>query len=91
MEHVSTQGMTEEELGMLSKHITRKIACYKTELYPPILKIMTGFKKEQDYFVPHTMQDLPAGLTDEAFVSLFWPRIHHWREGNMHILTRDTG
>jgi hypothetical protein len=89
MEHASTQGMTEEELGTLSKHITRKIARYETELYPPILKIMAGFKKEQDYFVPRTMLDLPAGLTDEALVSLFWPRIHHWRESQADTLLGD--
>jgi hypothetical protein len=89
MEHASTQGMTEEELGTLSKHITRKIARYETELYPPVLKIMAGFKKEEDYFVPRVHLDLPNGITDEVLVSLLWPRIHHWRESQADTLLGD--
>ena len=80
IESASKRGCTEDEIGTLSKHVTRKIAHYETELHPVILLVLSGFTKKESYFVPRTHLQLPYGLTEEHLVHWFFPRIDEWRE-----------
>ena len=57
---VSREGLTEDEIGTLSKHITRKTARYLTDLYPPTLSTQSGFTKILGtYFAPRSGLDVP--------------------------------
>jgi Centromere DNA-binding protein complex CBF3 subunit, domain 2 len=80
IEHASVAGLNNDELGTLSKHITDKIDRYTTELYPPVLKVMARFSKEEEYWVPRLSLGLPSDFTHNDLVKCLWPRIDEWRE-----------
>jgi hypothetical protein len=82
MEHGSARGeLNEVELSSLSKHQTgKKITRYETELYLPVMRVMSGHKKSNDdYFVPRTTLIPPNGLTQEDLCRMLFPRIDVWR------------
>jgi Centromere DNA-binding protein complex CBF3 subunit, domain 2 len=79
MNRGSKAGMKGDELGTLSKHITEKIDCYKSELYPPLLKVMSLHTKDESYFVPRTKLELPEDITEDELVRRLFPRIDEWR------------
>jgi hypothetical protein len=75
----SRAGLNAEEIATLSKHKTERIfEAYLTELYPPVLKVMAGFRVGGDpYFVARTEDPLP--LKDETAVRAVFPKIDVWR------------
>jgi hypothetical protein len=79
MELGSRAGLNAEEIATLSKHKTERIfEAYLTELYPPVLSVMAGFRVAGDpYVVPRTEDPLP--LTDEAATKAVFPKIELWR------------
>jgi hypothetical protein len=55
MEYASSRGeLTSHAVSGLSKHDIGKVARYITELPPSMLRVMSGFKVHEDYFVPRT-------------------------------------
>ena len=93
MEAGSFRGELESnQLGTMSKHKTEKIAVYETELLPPVLRVMAGFRQKSCYFVPRTRvfpreellhHHFPNGVVQqnerEAATFLIFPRMRHWR------------
>jgi hypothetical protein len=61
----SRAGFNAKEIVTVSKHKTERIfEAYLTELYPPVLSVMSGFRVAADpYVVPRTENPLP--LKDE--------------------------
>ena len=78
-ESASKKGCSDDVIGTMSKHVTRKIARYETELHPKILLVMAGFEKRDTYFVPRIHLKLPTGWLIENLVLLLFPRITVWR------------
>jgi Centromere DNA-binding protein complex CBF3 subunit, domain 2 len=90
----STRGELESsKIGTMSKHKTEKIAVYETELFPPVLRVMSGFRQQSCYLVPRTRvfpcallreHQFPNGAIEqdavEAATLLLFPRIRVWRE-----------
>jgi hypothetical protein len=62
----SRAGLNAEEIATLSKHKTERIfEAYLTELYPPVLTVMAGFRIHDDpYVVPRTEDPIP--FSDET-------------------------
>jgi hypothetical protein len=75
----SRAGLNAEEIATLSKHKTERIfEAYLTELYPPVLSVMGGFRVAGDpYVVPRTEDPLP--LKDEEATRAVFPKIEQWR------------
>ena len=81
MEYASSRGeLDEAALGSLSKHTTSKLSkCYNTELFPPVLRVMAGFDKDDVYFCPrtsHCSREMPEAILS----ALIFPRINEWRQ-----------
>jgi hypothetical protein len=63
-------------IATMSKHCTNKIYRYATELYTPLMKVMAGFKRTNDYFVPRMQVQLPVEWDVE---SIIFPHLETWR------------
>ena len=78
MEQGSVEGeLTTEELATMSKHDTKKIFRYATELYKPLLKVMSGHLRSDEYFVPRTLLEIPEQWGD--IMELIFPLARVWR------------
>lgn len=91
----TTRGELEtHKITTMSKHKTEKgkMAVYETELFPPVLRVMSGFQQQSCYFVERTrlfptealrQHQFPNGQVRtneyEAAAYLIFPRIGHWR------------
>lgn len=81
MEFASSRGeLTSHAVSGLSKHDIGKVARYITELPPSTLRVMSGFKFDEDYFVPRTQLAMFNGLSKEDITLLVFPMINEWRE-----------
>jgi hypothetical protein len=65
IEYGSTEGLGDDDATSISKHNEdRKLGkVYMTELRPHAMKVMAGCGKDETYFVPRTLLQLP--WTDE--------------------------
>jgi hypothetical protein len=73
--------LDEAVLGSMSNHTTSKLGkCYHTELFPSLLRVMSGFDKDDVYFCPHTGHFGPQEMPESILSSLVFPRIGEWRE-----------
>jgi Centromere DNA-binding protein complex CBF3 subunit, domain 2 len=81
IEHASAAGCQNDELGTMSKHLIDKIDRYTTELYPPLLKVMARFAKDEDYWVPRLFLEPPSNVnfTEHDLLKCLWPKIDDWR------------
>ena len=75
----SRAGLNAEQIATLSKHKTERIfEAYLTELYPPVLRVMAGFRVNGDpYCVPRTED--PPSLDNTTAKRLLFPKIELWR------------
>jgi hypothetical protein len=75
----SVAGLNAEEIATLSKHKTERIfEAYLTELYPPVLGVMAGFRHAGDpYCVPRTED--PHPFDEVTATEVVFPRIGTWR------------
>jgi hypothetical protein len=77
MENGSKKGLNADELATMSKHRKERIFdSYMTELYPPVMLVMSGHRKDEPYFVPRTEVALPYSI-DEC-ISLCFPKYQQW-------------
>ena len=82
IETASREGITEDEIGTLLKHITRKTARYLTELYPPTISTQSGFTKiPGTLFAPRSGLEIPreAEMTPDQLALLLYPQLTRWR------------
>ena len=79
-ERASRRGCSDNVIGTMSKHVTKKIARYETELHPKILLVQAGLLKRDTYFVPRTHLRLPDGFSGDELVQTLFPKIRVWRE-----------
>ena len=90
----SARGLTGEQVATLSKHRMECLfeACLK-ELFGPVLKVMAGFRLNDNWFMPRMEDALPFD-TDHA-VEIVFPQICRWREeqasptGDKHQLAQN--
>ena len=79
IEYASAVGeLDQAAVATMSKHqqsVMDKV--YMTKLYGPLLRVMSGFKVEDNYLVPRTTLNLPWSLDD--ICSRIFPKLHHWR------------
>ena len=79
IEYASSVGeLDQAAVATMSKHqqsVMDKV--YMTELYGPLLRVMSGFKVEDNYHVPRTTLTLPWPIDD--VVCRIFPKVHHWR------------
>ena len=78
----SREGLTEDKIGTLSKHITQKTSRYLTELYPPTLSTQSGFTEILGtYFAPRSGLEIPreAEMTPDQLALLLYPQLTRWR------------
>jgi Centromere DNA-binding protein complex CBF3 subunit, domain 2 len=85
IEFASAAGCQNDELGTMSKHLIDKIDRYTTELYPPLLKVMARFAKDEEYWVPRLLLGLPSDFTEDDLLKCLWPNIDEWREQQQGI------
>lgn len=85
MEHASSRGeLDEAAIGSMSKHTTSKLSkCYHTELFPPTLRVMSGFNKNDVYFCPPTRHFGPQEMTEFILTALVFPLSAVWREQSL--------
>ena len=77
MENGSRKGLNADELATMSKHKKERIFdSYMTELYPPVMLVMSGHRKEEPYFVPRTEVVLPYSL--EECIDVCFPKYREW-------------
>ena len=77
MENGSSKGLNADELATMSKHRKERIFdSYMTELYPPVMLVMAGHRKEEPYFVPRTEVALPYSI--EECINLCFPKYGEW-------------
>lgn len=80
MEYASAQGeLPADVLATMSKHRGDRIfQCYMTELHPPVMRVMAGFKSDDPYFVARTQIEPP--FSAEEATTLCFPLIGLWKE-----------
>ena len=65
-------------VGTMSKHRVGKLdKVYLTELFPPVLRVMAGFKKKEDYNVMRATLDVPWSM--EEICAFIFPKLHTWK------------
>ena len=79
IEYASSQGELDGgTVGTMSKHQGSKLEkVYMTELFPSVLRVMSGIKKDDVYYVPRTVLKLP--WTPETVTTYIFPKVHLWR------------
>ena len=96
MEQASSRGLSADEIATMSKHRKERIfESYMTELFPSVMLVMAGFRKDEAYFVPRTEVDLPDEL--DNIVQLCFPKYNQWirdwnngqNGGDTHTSTRN--
>jgi len=85
IEYGSTEGLCDEDVASISKHNEdgKLGKVYMTELRPIAMKVMAGFSKDETYFVPRTLLNLP--WTDDECCRFLFPQIDTWREQSASI------
>jgi hypothetical protein len=80
IENASARGeLTADETATMSKHSTERIfEAYLTELFPPVMRVMAGFQKNDTYFVPRV--EVAPPFTAEEMSNLVFPQISKWRQ-----------
>lgn len=66
-----------QEMATMSKHMTAKIFQYATELYAPVMHVMSGFARDDSFFVPRCDIVFPDEWGD--ITKLVFPNIDIWR------------
>lgn len=87
-EYASSVGrLRAEVIATMTKHVARKGSnrfqeAYNTELYPPIMLVMSGFKEDDDYFNPRTRVDVKAYCRRHGRdpVDFIFPRRFLWKQ-----------
>lgn len=96
MERASTRGLNADEVATMSKHKKERIfESYMTELYPSVMQVMAGFRKEESYFVPRIEVELPCEL--QYLIRYCFPAYDNWLSdwnegqgsGDRHASTRN--
>ena len=74
-----------EEIATMTKHVLQKNpsrlqTVYLTELYKPVLRVMSGFRKADTYDVPRTRIEIDTYCRahDKQPVEFFFPRYNEW-------------
>jgi Centromere DNA-binding protein complex CBF3 subunit, domain 2 len=81
MEYASSRGeLMNHAVAGLSKHDIGKVARYVTELPPATLRVMAGFKVDEEYFVPRTQLSMMNNMTKEEVTRAIFPKIDDWRD-----------
>lgn len=76
MDHAGTLGVTDEDTGSMSKHITRKQTRYMPQLKDTVLNVMAGFRPDELYDVPRTLI-VPPWSSEEMTRAIF-PEHDNW-------------
>lgn len=82
-EYASSVGeLVPHEIATMSKHTfgdgQKLTSVYITELFPPTLRVMAGFKKDGGYFVPRTKIDISQVCGNQEAVDIVFPRYRLW-------------
>ena len=78
IEYASSQGELDGgAVGTMSKHQSSKLEkVYMTELFAPVLRVMSGFEKDENYYVPRILLKLPWSESD--LCAYIFPKLHVW-------------
>lgn len=81
IEQASRHGMVDTEISTMSGHIDSKIQrVYLTNLYPKLMKVMAGFRRDDQYFIARSKLPYgPYANIEEAITKVF-PESANWKE-----------
>jgi hypothetical protein len=78
IKNASARGeLTADESSTMSKHSTERIfEAYLTEFFPPVMRVMAGFQKNDTYFVPRV--EVAPPYTAEEMTNSVFPQTSKW-------------
>jgi hypothetical protein len=74
VQHAGSEGLVPYQILTMAKHMLEKLrSVYMAEVDKEVCKVRAGFRKEEPYFVPHTMLTLLHPV--EAYKRLLLPNL----------------
>jgi hypothetical protein len=68
----------------------KTVNSYLTELNPEVMKVMAGFGKDEEYYIPRSELGLPDWISQDDLIRCLFPSYERWRAEHCSVVGDDS-